>query len=124
VVDAHPVVTLRDAEDLVRQRRPLDALRTLAPLLDAEPHSRSVLELAGRAYFASAQLSRAEEAFGRLVQADPTDAYARFVLGRVCERTSRRLEAVGHYRVAVALDPRPDYVVALARLEAPDARLA
>jgi Flp pilus assembly protein TadD len=113
----HPVDALRHADDLVRQRRSAEALAVLAPLLSDEPDSRSVLELAGRAYFHSSQLSRAERTFRRLVELDPTDAYARFALGRVCERQSRLREAVGHYRVAVAMDPRAEYQDGLERAE-------
>lgn len=102
---------------LVRQQRPREALEVLAPLLSDEPDARSVLEVAGRAYFGTAQLGRAEHTFARLVELDPTDAYARFALGRVCERQSRHLEARSHYRVAVALDPRSDYRDALSRVE-------
>lgn len=112
----NPVELLRRADELVAARRPAEALDTLAPLLSDEPDSRSVLELAGRAYFARAQLDRAERSFSRLVELDPTDAYARFALGRVCERRSRMTEAVGHYRVAVALDPRPEYTERLRSL--------
>jgi Flp pilus assembly protein TadD len=109
VTSQHPADILRRADELVAARRPAEALDTLAPLLSDEPDTRSVLELAGRAYFARSQLDRAERSFSRLVELDPTDAYARFALGRVCERRSRMTEAVGHYRVAVALDPRPEY---------------
>ena len=105
----HPVDLLRRAEALVAERKPAEALQTMAPLLSDEPDSKSVLELAGRAYFARAQLERAERSFARLVELDPTDAYARFALGRVHERRSQTSTAVGHYRVAVALDPRPEY---------------
>src|SRR5688572_4257826 len=45
----------RRAESLVAQRRPLDALAVLAPVLDAEPDKSSVHLLAGRAYLISAQ---------------------------------------------------------------------
>lgn len=117
---ANPVELLRQADALVAQRKPAQALETLAPLLSDEPDSRSVLELAGRAYFARAQLDRAERSFARLVELDPTDAYARFALGRVCERRSRTAEAVGHYRVAAALDPRSEYVEKLAELDSVD----
>jgi Flp pilus assembly protein TadD len=102
---------------LVAERKPVEALAALAPLLSDEPDSRSVLELAGRAYFTSSQMGRAERTFARLVELDPTDAYARFALGRVCERQSRLQEALGHYRVAVALNPRAEYQEGLARLE-------
>jgi Flp pilus assembly protein TadD len=107
----------RAAQTLLEKGAPLHALTELEPLLEDQPGSRSVLELAARAYFKSAQLTRAEEAFARLVELDPTDSYARFALGRSVERQSRHAEAAGHYRVAFALDPRDDYREALARVE-------
>lgn len=109
------VAAFRFAERLLADRDPVGALRALRPVLAEQPESRSVLELAGRAYFASAQLGKAESAFRRLVAADPADAYARFVLGRCVERQGRRDEAIGHFRIAVALDPREDYRLALSR---------
>ena len=66
-----PVEILRRADELVAARRPAEALDTLAPLLSDEPDTRSVLELAGRAYFARSQLDRAERSFSRLVELDP-----------------------------------------------------
>lgn len=112
------VQAFRFAERMLADGDPHAALRALEPVLEAEPEARSVLELAGRAWFATAQLRKAETAFGRLVEADPTDAWARFVLGRAVERQGRRPEAAGHYRVAYALDPRDDYRAAIARTEA------
>ncbi len=76
----------RMAESLVAQRRPLDALAALAPVLDAEPDKPSVHLLAGRAYLGSAQLRRAEAAFQRVIELDPTDHYARFALGRTLQQ--------------------------------------
>jgi Flp pilus assembly protein TadD len=107
----------RTAESMLQSGAPLHALTELEPLLQEQPASRSVLELAARAYFKSAQLVRAEETFAHLVELDPTDAYARFALGRSVERQSRHAEAAGHYRVACALDPRDDYRAALERVE-------
>ncbi len=109
------VAAFRFAEQMLADGDPRGALRALEPVLEQEPDSRAVLELAGRAWFASAQLVKAESAFRSLVERDPADAYARFVLGRCAQRQGRRDEAVGHFRVAVALDPRADYVAALAR---------
>jgi Flp pilus assembly protein TadD len=94
----------------------LGAARELEPLLAEPSPAKSVLELAGRAFFRSAQLRRAEEVFGSLIERDPTDAYARFALGRTLERQSRPTEAASCYRIAVAMDPKDDYVEALARV--------
>jgi Flp pilus assembly protein TadD len=94
------------------------AARVLEPAVEAEPDSASLwLELA-RAYFVAARLGRAETAFGRVVEIDPTDDYARFGLGRTLERQSRDEEALTQYRIALALSPEPDYSEAIRRIEA------
>ncbi|MGQ0840779.1 tetratricopeptide repeat protein [Actinokineospora sp.] len=108
----------RHAESLVAQRRPLDALAALAPVLDAEPDAPSVQLLAGRAYLGSAQLRRAEQAFLRVLDLDPTDHYARFALGRTLQRQSRLTEAQTQLRMAVAMNPVPEYQEALGEVNA------
>lgn len=108
----------RRAESLVAQRRPLDALAALAPVLDAEPDSSSVHLLAGRAYLGSAQLRRAEKAFMRVLELDPTDHYARFALGKSLQRQGRLTEAQTQLRLAVAMHPVPEYQEALGEISA------
>jgi Flp pilus assembly protein TadD len=108
----------RRAESLVAQRRPLDALAALAPVLEAEPDSSSVHLLAGRAYLGSAQLRRAEQAFLRVLELDPTDHYARFALGKALQRQSRLTEAQTQLRLAVAMHPAPEYQEALGEISA------
>ena len=108
----------RRAEALVAQRRPLDALAALAPVLDAEPDKPSVHLLAGRAYLGSAQLRRAEQAFLRVIELDPTDHYARFALGRTLQRLGRYPEAQTQLRMATAMHPVPEYQEALGEISA------
>ncbi|TNC29557.1 tetratricopeptide repeat protein [Amycolatopsis alkalitolerans] len=108
----------RQAEALVENRRPLDALRALQPVLDAEPDKPSVQLLAGRAYFHSAQLRHAEQAFTRVLELDPSDHYARFVLGRTLQRLGRLVEALGQLRMAWAMNPVPEYQDALSEVNA------
>jgi Flp pilus assembly protein TadD len=108
----------RRAESLVAQRRPLDALAALAPVLDAEPDKPSVHLLAGRAYLGSAQLRRAEQAFLRVIELDPTDHYARFALGRTLQRLGRFAEAQTQLRIAAAMHPVPEYQEALGEVSA------
>ena len=108
----------RKAESLVAQRRPLDALAVLAPVLDAEPDKPSVHLLAGRAYLGSAQLRRAEQAFQRVIELDPTDHYARFALGRTLQRLGRLPEAQTQLRIATAMHPVPEYQEALGEISA------
>jgi Flp pilus assembly protein TadD len=108
----------RRAESLVAQRRPLDALAALAPVLDAEPDKPSVQLLAGRAYLGSAQLRRAEQAFLRVIELDPTDHYARFALGRTLQRLGRFPEAQTQLRIAAVMHPVPEYQEALGEVSA------
>lgn len=70
--------------------------------------------LAARAYFHSAQLNRAERAFTRVLELDPTDHYARFVLGRTLQRMARYPEALAQMRMAAAMHPIPEYLEAIA----------
>lgn len=108
----------RQAEALVENRRPLDALKALQPVLDADPDKPSVQLLAGRAYFHSAQLNHAEQAFTRVLELDPSDHYARFVLGRTLQRLGRLREALGQLRMAWAMNPVPEYQDALSEVNA------
>ncbi|WP_436493698.1 tetratricopeptide repeat protein [Actinokineospora sp. HUAS TT18] len=108
----------RHAEALLAQRRPLDALAALGPVLEAEPNARSVQVLAGRAYLASAQLRRAEATFRRVLELDPTDHYAMFALGKALQRQSRLTEALTQLRLAVAMSPLPEYQEALGEINA------
>lgn len=112
-----PVEAFRTAEALVR-KQPRDALRALEPVLHAEPDKPSVQLLAGRAYFHSAQLHRAESALTRVVELDPADHYARFLLGRTLQRLGRLIEALAQLRMASAMNPSPDYQDALSEVNA------
>lgn len=107
----------RQAEQLVR-KRPLDALKVLEPVLDADADKPSVQLLAGRAYFHSAQLRRAEHALGRVVELDPSDHYARFVLGKTLQRLGRLVEALAQLRMASAMNPIPEYQDAIGEVSA------
>ena len=96
---------------------PLAAARVLEPAVDGGSTSAALWLTLARAYFASSRLGRAQAAFERVVELDPTDDYARFGLGRTLERQSRRAEALTQYRLAFALSPKPDYADALRRVE-------
>jgi Flp pilus assembly protein TadD len=110
--------SFRRAEMLIARQRPLDALAALAPVLESRPDSVSVQLLAGRAYLNSAQLQRAEAAFARVVDLDPSDHYARFGLGKALHRQGRLDEAHTQLRMAAAMDPRPEYQEALGEVRA------
>ena len=83
--------------------QPIEAARLLEPLVEVEPANEAALELLARAYFGSAQLTRAEDALTRLVEMAPASGWARRALARTLERQSRPGEAVAHHRVADAL---------------------
>jgi Flp pilus assembly protein TadD len=115
---ADALAWFRRAETLLSQHRPLDALSALGPVLDADPDLPSVQLLAGRAYLNSAQLTRAEDAFRRVLDLDPADHYARFALGKTLQRLSRLEEAQAQLRMAAAMVPRPEYLEALGEVKA------
>jgi Flp pilus assembly protein TadD len=110
--------SFRKAEALMAQRRPLDALRELQPVLAEAGEAPSVQLLAGRAYLGSAQLNRAEEAFRKVLDLDPSDHYARFALGKTLQRLGRLTEALAQLRMAVAMNPSPEYQEALGEVKA------
>jgi Flp pilus assembly protein TadD len=110
--------SFRRAETLLAQRRPLEALRELAAVVEAAPDSPSVHLLAGRAYLGSAQFVRAEAAFLRVLELDPSDHYAHFALGRTLQRQGRLTDAKTHLRLAAAMNPLPEYQEALGEVSA------
>ncbi len=97
---------------------PLGAARMLEPIVEAEPHNAAVRQLLARAYFNSAQLTRAEAELRTLVEQDPSDHYAHHVLGRTLERAGRFREALPHLRLAAAMKQHGDYQDAVRRVEA------
>lgn len=99
----------RSAQRLLASGDPHSALQVLRPLLDTLPEDTSVLLLAARAYFDTAQLDHAEQTFRKLVETDPADHYAHAALGRTLYRRRRLAEASAHLRIATALDPQPWY---------------
>ncbi|MFN8076433.1 MAG: tetratricopeptide repeat protein [Kineosporiaceae bacterium] len=99
----------RTAQRLLTSGDPHSALQVLQPLLSTLPGDTSVLLLAARAYFDTAQLEKAEQVFRTLVEADPADHYAHAALGRTLFRRRRLTEASAHLRIATALDPQPWY---------------
>lgn len=74
--------------------------------LAADPIGHGTAEmhlLLARAYFHSAQLSRAEAAARRVLAEAPDDSYAHLLLGRSLQRAGRHEEARGPLRLAELL---------------------
>jgi predicted Zn-dependent protease len=106
------------AERLLDAGQPIEAADALVPVIAAEPENASVRQLLARAYFHSAQLGRAEQQLRWLIEHDPSDHYAQFVLGRTLERQGRPEQALPHLRLAAVMRPIDDYTTALRRVEA------
>ncbi|GAA4096648.1 tetratricopeptide repeat protein [Actinomadura miaoliensis] len=84
-------------------RDPAAAARILEPLAEEQPGNRAVVELLARSYFHSAQLGRAEQAFRRLLELAPDDAWAHEAMARTLERQSRSSEAAPYRKLALAM---------------------
>ncbi|MEV6103381.1 tetratricopeptide repeat protein [Streptomyces sp. NPDC051940] len=112
------LVDFRAAEQLLAARDPRGAVQLLDPVVEAHPENTAARLLRARAYFHSAQLGAAEAEFLVVLDREPDNAYAHFALARTLERggSLRAAEAQRHFRLAAALDPRPDFVQA-ARFE-------
>lgn len=80
-----------------------EAARILAPIAAGDPDNRAAAELLARAYFHSAQLGRAEDAFRRLIDLDPCNGWAYEALARTLERRSRPGEAARYRKLATAM---------------------
>lgn len=107
-----PAEDYRRAQELLAGRDPLGAVALLEPLAD-DPAAQPLL---ARAYFASAQLGRAQNLLRRLTDERPTDDYAQFLLGRTLERRHQYREALTHMKLAAALAGQPDYTAGVTRL--------
>ncbi|SDJ47147.1 Tetratricopeptide repeat-containing protein [Actinokineospora alba] len=112
------VMTLLEQGRLYRESgNPSAAARYLAQAAELEPTSRSVLTELALAHFHSAALGPAEAVARRLVDLDPSDAYAHTLLGRALARQSKHGEAVVHLRLAHAMLGTTESADALAAAE-------
>ncbi|WP_255952546.1 tetratricopeptide repeat protein [Streptomyces odontomachi] len=106
------VIDFRAAEQLLAARDPRGAVKLLDPVIAAHPENTAARLLRARAFFAAAQLRSAELEFGVVLEREPDNAFAHFALARTYERAGRPEQALRHFRLAAALDPRPQYVQA------------
>lgn len=106
------VIDYRAAEQLLAARDPRGAVKLLDSVISAHPDNTAARLLRARAFFLGAQLRAAELEFQHVLEREPDNAFAHFALGRTLERASRPDEATRHFRLAAALDPRPDFVAA------------
>ena len=90
---------------LLKRRHHAQAAVILERARRLEPGKGSILEPLARAYYNSGQIEAAAEAFGHLLDLDPSAAYGHFGRGQALKRLGRRDEARMHLRLAVALVP-------------------
>ncbi|GAA1333855.1 tetratricopeptide repeat protein [Saccharothrix algeriensis] len=95
---------------------PSTAARFLAQAASHAPADRTVLTELALAHFQSAALGRAEGVLRELVDLDPSDGYARLLLGRTLSRQSRHAEALPQLRLAAALTRDPAVEAEVARV--------
>ncbi|MFD6227463.1 tetratricopeptide repeat protein [Streptomyces sp. NPDC060232] len=79
------------------------AARILEPLAGEAPEQLAPRLLLARAYYHSAQLSRAEHELRAVLERWPVEDYAQLLLGRTLERLGRPGEARPHLRMAAAM---------------------
>jgi Flp pilus assembly protein TadD len=96
---------------------PISATRHLAEAADLAPTDRTVLTELALAHFQSASLGKAEKVLRTLLELDPSDAYARLLLGRTLSRASRHAEALPELRMAAAMTGDPEVAAEVARVE-------
>ena len=88
------------ARALLEQGRPVEAAQIAASLEQREHLPEAFAEVLARAYFASAQLSKAERVLRRLVEQAPANGWAHRALARTLERRNAGAEAVRYHRLA------------------------
>lgn len=106
------VIDYRAAEQLLNARDPRGAVKLLDSVVAAHPEHTAARLLRARAYFLAARLRSAEAEFQVVLEREPDNAYAHFALARTLERANRPAEATRHFRLAAALEPRPDFIAA------------
>ncbi len=99
------VQRFRWATSLLEQRDPLGALTMLGPLLEEHGADPALRLLAARAWFASAQLTKARTALEELAAEAPGDSYVQVLLGRTLQRLGLGAEAAPHLNLGAAMTP-------------------
>jgi predicted Zn-dependent protease len=117
--DGSPYDWYRRAVTLLDGGNPDAAAVLLARLREVDPTSMSVLEAHARSLFDSKRYEAAAEAFGELVERNPSEDYAHYGLGLSLWRLQRFPEARDELAMAAVMRPgRADYGQALAQVRA------
>ncbi len=87
------------------------AVKLLDSVIAAHPENTAARLLRARAFFAAAQLRPAELEFELVLELRAGQrAFAHFALARTFERSGNPERATRHFRLAAALDPKPEYL--------------
>jgi tetratricopeptide (TPR) repeat protein len=92
----------------LREGRAAEAIGLLEQARTREPHSRSIREALGIAYFRTRRWQEAEEEFRALAELSPDDEFAHYALGRALTNQGRAKDALPHLKLARSLRPRRD----------------
>jgi Flp pilus assembly protein TadD len=96
---------------------PHQAVMMLSRAKLIEPDKGSIRSALGRALFMTGRMARARREFAKAVDINPSDDWAHFALALACERTGERARALGHVKLAMAMQPGVEhYERALRRL--------
>lgn len=93
------------AQAFFEARDYINAARLLAGIVAEAPELTAPRLLLARAYYHSAQLTRAEEQLREVIARDPVEHYAHLMLGRTLERQGRAAEAAPWLQMAEAFSP-------------------
>lgn len=108
---------LQRGRELSRRRHHAQAAIVLERAARVEPGKASILEALARACYNSGQHDHARAVAEDLLEIDPSNHYAHYVLGQALKQLGRTREARTHLRLAVALSPGTSlYSAALRRL--------
>lgn len=91
----------------LREGRAREATAPLEQARSREPHSRSIREALGIAYFRTRRWKDAEAEFRALAELSPDDEFAHYALGRALTNQGRAKDALPHLKLARSLRPRP-----------------
>jgi len=83
------------------------AAKLLTGLVEEFPEHNAAGMLLARAYYHSAQLTRAEAQLRAIIDRDPVDHYAHLMLGRTLQRQGRAAQAAPWLRMAGAFEHEP-----------------
>ncbi len=96
---------LQEGRRLIQRGENIAAVPLLELAKHLEPRKGSILEALGQAYFNSYRPERASLQFVEALELDPTNHWAHYCLSCCLSLSGRLAEAIGHLKMAVAMEP-------------------